>query len=187
MENTMNDASPRTDEHDGSKMAYTATPTPDERDKIWTRVKKIRFCVLSNVDVGGAITSRPLTTQEVDDSGRLVYFVHVESALAESLDNDNRVNVSYTDSGDNFYVSFVGTASIRRDPDKAEKLWGTMNEAWFPGGPKDPDLLVLEVDVDRVEYWDSGKSRVVQMLTMAKAAVTKTPPSDMGEHGSFRP
>jgi len=46
---------------------------------------------------------------------------------------------------------------------------------------------VLQVDVERVDYWDSGKSRVVQMLTMAKAAVTKTPPSDMGEHGTFRP
>src|SRR4051812_24226652 len=108
MENTMNDASPRSDEHDRSKMAYTAAPTPDEREKIWTRVKKIRFCVLSNVDLGGAITSRPLTTQEVEDSGRLVYFVHVESALAESLENDNRVNVRYTDSADNSSAPFFG-------------------------------------------------------------------------------
>ena len=170
-----------------NEMVHTVSPTPDQREKIWSRVKSIRFCVLTNVGSDGEINARPLTTQQVDDSGHLLYFVAADSALSESLEIDNRVNVSYTDSGDNFYVSFVGTASLSRDPDKAEKLWGTMNEAWFPGGPTDPNLLVLQVDVERVDYWDSGKSRVVQMLTMAKAAVTKTPPSDMGEHGTFRP
>src|SRR5438270_4874780 len=103
-------------------MVHTVSPTPEEREKIWSRVKSIRFGVLTNVGVDGEINARPLTTQEVDDSGHLIYFVAADSVLSESLELDNRVNVSYTDSGDNFYVSLVGTASLRRDPEKAQKL-----------------------------------------------------------------
>ena len=39
-----------------NKMAYTVSPTPDEREKISSRVKSIRFCVLTNVDAQGQIT-----------------------------------------------------------------------------------------------------------------------------------
>jgi len=41
------------------------------------------------------------------------------------------------------------------------------------------------MDVDGVEYWDSDHSKMVQMIMMAKAAVTGTPPTNIGTHGSL--
>jgi hypothetical protein len=38
------------------------------------------------------------------------------------------------------------------------------------------------VHIVKAEYWDVNDSKMVQMLKMAKAAVTGKPPTDMGEH-----
>ncbi|MEP7141150.1 MAG: general stress protein, partial [Caldimonas sp.] len=35
-------------------------------------------------------------------------------------------------------------------------------------------------------YWDVKESKIVQLLTMAKAAVTGKPPTGLGEHGEVR-
>ena len=36
--------------------------------------------------------------------------------------------------------------------------------------------------MDSAEYWDVESSKMVQLLKMAKAAITRKPPSDIGEH-----
>jgi general stress protein 26 len=169
-----------------AKTHTVSTPSADEREEIWKRVDDIRFGILSTVDADGSINARPLTTQQVEHESRLLYFIAADGALAHLAERTAQVNVTYSDSRDNFFVSLGGTASIYRDVAKAKQLWGKMNEAWFPGGPTDPNLALLRVDVARVEYWDSGSSRIVQFLTMANAAITKSPP-DAGEHGKFHP
>jgi general stress protein 26 len=170
-----------------AKPPTVVDPSNDEREKLWKRVRDIRFGVLSTIDDDGTISARPLTTQEVDADGHLIYFISAEGAVAQLAKSGRPVNATYTDSGDNFFVSLGGKPSVYRDPAKAKELWNKLDEAWFPNGPTDPDLALLRVDVSRVEYWDSGSSRIVQFLTMAKAAVTKTPPTDVGEHGKFTP
>jgi len=56
---------------------------------------------------------------------------------------------------------------------------------WFPGGPEDPNLGLLRVDVENGEYWDPVASKLVQFFAMAKAAVTRRPPQNIGEHRRF--
>jgi Pyridoxamine 5'-phosphate oxidase like len=52
-------------------------------------------------------------------------------------------------------------------------------------GPEDPNLGLLRVDVENGEYWDPVASKLVQFFAMAKAAVTRTPPQNIGEHRRF--
>ena len=40
--------------------------------------------------------------------------------------------------------------------------------AWFDS-PADPDLWLLRVEPERVDYWKSGAGKIVQMVAMAKA------------------
>ena len=41
------------------------------------------------------------------------------------------------------------------DPKKAEQLWDPSYERWFPGGPGDPSLVLIQVSVERAEYWEA--------------------------------
>ena len=53
-----------------------------------------------------------------------------------------------------------------------------MTEAWFPGGPTDPDLALVQVQIVHANYWDVKESKLVQLYEMAKAVVTGKPPTD---------
>lgn len=162
-------------------------PDPGMRARIWKRIQDIRFCVLNTVTMSDEITSRPLTTQEASDTGGLLFFVPADGGLAQLVGRQSYVTVTYADTGDNFFAALRGRATLSRDPAKARQLWSKLNEAWFPDGPSDPNLMLLHVAVEQVEYWDSGSSKLLQFLTMAKAAVTGSPPTEIGEHGTFRP
>ena len=43
--------------------------------------------------------------------------------------------------------------------------------AWFPEGPDDPAVVLLRVDADSAEYWDTP-GRVATLISYAKARVT---------------
>ena len=91
------------------------------------------------------------------------------------------------DVDDDFYLSASGTGSFLQDRRKVKELWGTLAGAWFDG-PDDPRLWLLRMVPERIDYWKSGAGKVLQMVAMLKAAVTRTRPGKaVGEHGSFEP
>lgn len=158
------------------------------RDHLWKIVRDLRFGMLVTRTAGGGLRSRPLTTQnEKDDNGQaMLFFVPVAGEVATDVAQDARVALVYADPSDDRYVSVTGQARVVQDVARQKKLWSKMAEAWFPGGPDDPTLRLLEVHIDAAEYWDVKSSKMVQLLKMAKAAVTGKPPTDMGEHGEVR-
>jgi len=42
----------------------------------------------------------------------------------------------------------------------------------FPEGKEDPDIAVMRVDVDSVEYWETASSKMVQVVGLVKSLVT---------------
>ena len=94
--------------------------------------------------------------------------------------------VAFADAGKDRYVALSGTAQPVDDPARKQRLWSKMNEAWFPNGPDDPDVALVQVRIDEAEYWDVKESKLVQMLKMARSAATGHPPADLGDHGRVR-
>lgn len=157
--------------------------------KLWDLIKDIRFGMFTHRHPGGGLHSHPLTTQnkELDEDATIYYFVSRSGEVAQRVQNDPQVNISYAHPGKDSYVSISGTASISEDRAVIDRLWSKMAEAWFPKGPSDPGLALLAVRIDEAEYWDVTDSKMTQLFKMAKAAVTGHPPQDMGEHKEVRP
>ena len=151
-------------------------------------IKDIRFAMLTTRQADGALRSRPMTTQNDpgDPKGHeasLWFFASRTGEAADDLQNDPVVNVGYADPGRDSYVSVSGRAAIVEDDDRKKRLWSKMTQAWFPGGPEDPDLALIRVQIEQAEYWNVKESKVTQLFKMARANLTKEPPTDMGEHG----
>ena len=125
----------------------------------------------------GALTSRPMTLQQVDDDGTLWFLAYRDSAAAAEIEANPHVNVAFTEEG--AWVSLAGTATVSQDPAKARELWNEFAKTWFQKDPEDPEVGVIRVDGDTAQYWDSpGKAATV--VEMVKARVTGDRP-DPGE------
>ena len=158
----------------------------DNINKLRQMLKGIRIGMLTTVDDEGRLHSRPMATQEQEFDGTLWFFTGISSAKAHEIERDHHVNISYASPEDNRYVSVSGMGRLVRDPAKAKQLWSPIHKAWFPKGLDDPELGLLQVDVDRAEYWDSPSSAVVQLVGFAKSILTgRAYRDEMAKHGKL--
>ena len=158
--------------------------TTGEQTTLWELIKDIKFGMLTHRHATGMLHSVPLTTQngKDDHADTLYFFVDRQSDIATHVVQDPNVNVSYADLGDDSYVSVSGKATIVEDAAKKEALFSNFAKAWFPGGPTDPNLALLAVQIGHAEYWDVKESKMLQLVKIATAAITGKPPSGMGDH-----
>ena len=162
--------------------------TRHERELLWKLVKDIKFAMFTTRHGDGHLHSRPMTTQNrsLDADESLWFFMSKKGDPVDELKADPIVNLVYADPSADTYVSVSGTAAMIEDTAKKEQLWSKLAAAWFPGGPTDPDLALVQVRIVNAHYWDVKESKLVQLYEMAKAAVTGKPPVDLGEHGEVR-
>ena len=118
----------------------------------------------------GSLHSRPLATLEVEFAGALWFFTRAAASQAEDVKHTGRVNVSYVGPSGARYASVTGTAEIVRDRARARELWKPEYATWFPGGAEDPDLALLKVNVEKVEYWDSPLNSVARLVEFVGGA-----------------
>jgi len=160
-------------------MSKDKTP----HDRLWEIIKDLRFGMLTHRHPEGGLHAHPLTTQNqaLGEKGILYFFVSRSTEVGQRLRSDGNVNVSYSDPHKDVYVSITGRATVSEDADAKQRLFNTMAKAWFPGGPTDPDLELVEVHITHAEYWDVKESKVTQLFKMASAAVSGERPK-LGEH-----
>ena len=162
--------------------------TREQRELLWKLIKNIRFAMFTTRHGNGHLHARPMTTQNkaLEDDESLWFFMSKKGDPVADLIADPVVNLVYADPSQDVYVSVSGTAAVLEDTAKKEQLWSKLNAAWFPGGPTDPDLALVQVQIIHANYWDVKESKIVQLYEMAKAAMTGKPPTELGEHGEVR-
>ena len=150
---------------------------------LWDLIEDTRFCMLSHRHADGTLHAHPLTTQnrKLEADGCLYFFVSRATEVGQRLQQDGNVNLAYANPDKDRWVSVTGTARVVDDMAKKKDSFNAMAKAWFPNGPEDPDLELVEVKIAEAEYWNVKENKLLQMLKMGKSAVTGKPPG-LGEH-----
>ena len=154
----------------------------NDLQKLRELVKDIDFCMLTTVDEGGDLHSRPMSSNgDIDADGDIWFFTKASSLKVSEIAKLPKVNVSFADPDNQRYVSVSGMAQLVRDRAKIDELWRPEFKIWFPEGQDDPDIALLRVTLDKAEYWDSPSSTVGYALSFVSSLVTGKEP-DLGEN-----
>ncbi|WP_151088619.1 pyridoxamine 5'-phosphate oxidase family protein [Hymenobacter baengnokdamensis] len=169
-------------------MSDKKTPVTHDLQKLFEKIKDVRIAMLTTFDEQHALHSRPMATIKPEADGSLLFFTDKESAKVYEVKKDNQVNLSYSDPSANTYASISGRASAYRDEAKIAELWTEPMRGWFPKGKDDPNIMILKVDIDKAEYWDSPSSLLVQAYAYARAVVTgqRSKDDDVNEHAQVQ-
>ena len=147
-----------------------------EQKELWERIEEVRPAMMTTVDTGGSFRSRPMWTQGDGFDGSLWFFVSDDGPLARALERNPRIGLSYAAPDKDLYLSVSGVGALVQDRAKADELWNTFAEAWFPGGVDDPNLGLLRVDVEQAQYWEDKKPKILQFAEILIGAATDRPP-----------
>lgn len=141
-------------------------------EEIADLIEEMKIAMVTTVAEDGRLYSRPMVAVGLNLDGSLWFFTSAHGELKRQVDQHHDVNVSFSDIAENRYLSLSGRAYPVFDRARAYELWRPDFRAWFPQGLDDPDLVMLKVQLDQAEYWDSPTRTGVTLPGMVRAVVT---------------
>jgi general stress protein 26 len=156
-------------------------------DDLYALIDGIEIAMFTTRRADGHLVSRPMATQTQAEGSDLWFVTDIESHKLEELEFDPHVNLAYYRDRTREWVSVSGRATVSRDRRAIRELYQPDWKAWFGdeggdrnGGPDDPRLALILVDVESVTYLKLDKPRPVVLFEVVKGMVTGSPP-DLGE------
>jgi len=154
-------------------------------EKLIEMVKGVRTCMLITNEMNADnISGRPMSISKIDDDGIIWFFTKASSPKVDEIEESKKVSIAITNESSNNYLMIHGTATLVNDKSKMAALWSAIMKAWFPLGLDDPDMTLIKVVPDEVNYWDSSSSKMVVLFNLLKALVTGKEYAE-GEHGKI--
>ena len=151
-------------------MGYRPDMTDNgDQKKLVDLIGDIPIAMLTTYGAEGA-RSVPMARQEVEPSAELWFISARDTAHTRAIQENPTVSLTF--SARDSWVAVTGTAAVVDDEAKLKDLWTTFAEAWLPGGPEDPNAVLIRVDVERGEYWDTPGSKVASLISFAKTKLT---------------
>ena len=153
------------------------------RQKVIKLIKDVDYAVFGTRSVDGqTLHARPMAYRSVEADGDLWFFTKRQSRKVDEISGNSHTLVCFADPKNQVFVSITGTSHVVTDRAKVKELWTELYRTWFPGGPDDEEVVVIRVEPEHAEYWDTPSSTMVYAYGYLKAVVTGKPakPGDVG-------
>ena len=165
---------------------------PDRKDAPLDKKLKELYQLIDGIEIAmfttrrpdGRLVSRPMATQTQAEGSDLWFVTDIESHKLDELEFDPHVNLAYYRDRTREWVSVSGIATVSQDRRAIHELYQKDWKAWFgdqggerDGGPDDPRLALVIVDVESVSYLKVDKPQPVVLFEVLKGMVTGTPPN----------
>ena len=164
------------------------------RYQLWIMMRRLRVGIVTTRSPKGRMSSRPLlTTNSKHDVGLVLrFFVSADHLWVRDIALDANVSVVYADVTHSLFVAVSGSARLTRNPSMQQTLWTHWAQQSFPGGPLDPMLRILEIDM---EFAVVQNGSTVQEITRDELDIEPSRegalrkhdlrPPRRGQHGAF--
>ena len=160
--------------------------TRKQREHLRELIKGIDIAMFTTIGDRGFPVSRPLSTQQAEFDGKLLwFFVRGNSPKVAEIARNPKVNVAYASKDANAYISVAGKADLVRTRAKIRELWNDALKVWFRKGLDDPELALIRVRVHSIEYWEGPSTGIGKLVGFVAAAVTGRDTA-MGENRMVR-
>jgi general stress protein 26 len=118
---------------------------------------KVPFCWVATADQRGGANARvvqPFFSQLDEDGWAVRFLTSRSSRKAGEIASSGRICLGYQYDPELACVTLVGAARITDDRDFVQHQWRPEWNTFFPKGPSDPDAVIVEVMVERIEIWN---------------------------------
>lgn len=128
--------------------------TQDPVQTLLQKTEDAGVCMLTTTDADGRLVSRPMAIQEIDDDRSIWFMARLNTPKVDESIGEQQVNVTVAEKG--FWASIEGSVTMVQDGERKKKYWTKATAAFFGDSqPEDPDIVLLRVDAETGEYWDS--------------------------------
>jgi general stress protein 26 len=107
------------------------------------------------IDARGDANARPVNTSRLTDAWTVRFMTDRRTRKFAEIARTGRLTLVYDNPADGAYVSLVGRATIIDDVAVKQATWRPHSFTWHPGGPTDPNVVLVDFTAERIETWNS--------------------------------
>ena len=111
---------------------------------------------------------------DIDEDLRVTFGTGRHTRKAAELTADATAIYSAADLTTGAAVCLYGTATIDEDISRRRSAWRPGLARFVPGGPEDPEFVLVSIDPDRVEMWSEQDRVHPDPFGMASAVVLRS-------------
>jgi len=150
------------------------------RIRLWKHIRSIATCVMVTMD-GAYMRGRPMRGMAREEENAIWFYSDLETHKDEEVRRDPRACLAYSDVKDQSFVSVSGRITPVHDREKIKAMWSEGASVYFPGGPDDPNVILLKFEPEFGEYWDAPSSKIVLAIKFLQAKISGERP-DLGSN-----
>ncbi|MGB6037061.1 MAG: pyridoxamine 5'-phosphate oxidase family protein [Cryomorphaceae bacterium] len=154
----------------------------ENHTEIWNYLKEIKVGMLTTSSENHELQSRPMFLVQEEYEGVIWLFAHRDAHKIEEVENHSFVNLNFANTAKGNFVTLSGKAKVEKGGSQFDALWSDDVKVWFSESenPKE-DAVLIRIDVDRAEVWDSDKGTLTKAVKLTKAKMTGERPK-LGEN-----
>jgi general stress protein 26 len=118
---------------------------------------KVPYCWVATADQRGGANARvvqPFFSQLNQDGWVVRFLTSRSSRKAAEIASSGRISLGFQYDPELACVTLVGAARLIEDRTFVQDQWRPEWNTFFPKGPSDPDAVIVEVTVERIEMWN---------------------------------
>lgn len=138
----------------------------------------VNTCMLCTKLTASPFNTRPMSLSKVDDTGKCWFMSSSESDKNMEIQQNDHVQLIFSDPSGSRYMSVYGEADIFTDPKTIEEAWTPGAAAWFTDGRETAGLSVIIVHPLHAHYWDIKDSKMINLLKISVATIAGKPFDD---------
>ena len=155
----------------------------DRLDRFQELVQDIEIAMMTTRREDGLLVSRPMATQARAAGADLWFVTTRESPKIREIEQHAEINLAYYKDRTREWISVAGKARIVEDRAKIRVLYRPDWRAWFEdkggaenGGPEDPRMILIAVDIHAAHYLELNKPQAVVLFELVKGMITGKQP-----------
>jgi general stress protein 26 len=133
-------------------------------------IDKVQYCFAITVMENGETHARVVQPRKVREDCSADFMTNRQSRKVKEIERTGKLTLAYQYDRDGAYVCLMGPARVLADIPLKRSMWTPDADRWFPGGPENPDVVIVRLETNRIELW-SLADQIMPEPNGSKAAV----------------
>ena len=118
-------------------------------------VNAVPTCLAITTGSNGDANARAINTSKLTDDWTVQFMTDRRTRKVGEIARTGRMTLVYPHQAGRAYVTLVGRASIIDGVAGKQASWQPGSFEWQPGGPTDPNAVVIEFVAEPIETWNT--------------------------------
>jgi general stress protein 26 len=118
-------------------------------------VDAVPTCLAITIDGNGDANARAINVSKLTHAWTLRFMTDRRTRKVGEIARRGRMTLVFYHQAGGAYVTLVGDARVIEDDAVKQQVWRPASFRWHPGGPTDPNVVLVEFVADRIETWNT--------------------------------